>query len=96
MDFFMSMEFTIPAFQMMLLLLLSTLSLLFGRVKLALMINYIFTIYWGFLCNQDLFIDLISSSDYYVYSYLAFGVSIAFFALVGFLFQKPKQRYKKG
>ncbi len=91
MDFFMSMEFTIPATQIMLLLILSTIALLFGRVKLALMFNYVFTLYWGFICNQDMFYDFMLNANYYVYSYLAFGLAIAFFALVGFLFQQQKR-----
>jgi hypothetical protein len=37
--------------QIILLLTLSTLSLVFGRLRLALLINYCFTIYWGYVPN---------------------------------------------
>jgi hypothetical protein len=52
MEFLSTAEIFIPVYQMILLLLVSTLTLLFGRTKLALIINYLFTLYyllyWGF------------------------------------------------
>ena len=54
MEFFSTAEIFIPVYQLILLLLVSTLTLLFGRTKLALIINYLFTLYWGFVFNRDL------------------------------------------
>lgn len=45
MDTIMDTQLTVPLFQVCLLLALSTLALLFGRIKLALIINYCFTLY---------------------------------------------------
>jgi hypothetical protein len=45
MEFLSTAEIFIPVYQMILLLLVSTLTLLFGRTKLALIINYLFTLY---------------------------------------------------
>ena len=39
---------TIPFMQLFLLLTISTLFLLFGNARFALLINYLFTFYWGF------------------------------------------------
>ena len=53
MEFFHTTELAIPLFQVALLLMLSTLALLFGRTKLALLMNYLFTFYWGYILNRE-------------------------------------------
>ena len=45
MEFFHTTEVAVPLFQVVLLLMLSTLAVLFGRIKLALLMNYLFTLY---------------------------------------------------
>ncbi|MBW1769650.1 MAG: hypothetical protein JRJ17_00525, partial [Deltaproteobacteria bacterium] len=52
MEFFMLAELTVPLFHIALLLALSTLALLLGRVKLALLVNYLFALYWGYIFNR--------------------------------------------
>jgi len=47
MEIFSMTEISIPVIQMVLLLLLSTGALFFGKLKLALLINYLFTLYCG-------------------------------------------------
>jgi hypothetical protein len=83
MEFFSTAEISIPVYQMILLLLVSTLSLLFGRTKLALIINYLFTLYWGFVFNRDLLLG--HELEYCYLLYWGFGASIAILAAVGFL-----------
>jgi hypothetical protein len=56
MEFFYSMELSIPAVQMAILLILNTLSFLFGIIKLALLITYLSTLYWGYILNQKFLI----------------------------------------
>jgi hypothetical protein len=85
MDFFYSTELAIPISQMILLLFSSTLALLFGRVRLALMINYLFTLYWGYLYQKDVLFEASLQSVLYLYVYFGFGIFIAFIAIVGFL-----------
>jgi hypothetical protein len=85
MDFFYSTELAIPISQMILLLFSSTLALLFGRVRLALMINYLFTLYWGYLYQKDVLFEASLQSIIYLYFYFGFGIFIAFIAIVGFL-----------
>jgi hypothetical protein len=41
----------------MLLLTLLTFVFLFGYLKLALLINYCFAMYWGYILNVDIFTD---------------------------------------
>jgi len=83
MEFFSTGEIVIPVYQLILLLLISTISLLFGRTKLALIINYLFTLYWGFVFNRDLFLG--HELEYWYLLYWGFGTSIAILAAVGFL-----------
>jgi hypothetical protein len=57
MEIFSMTEISIPITQMVLLLLLSTGALFFGKLKLALLINYLFTLYWGYGINKDFLAD---------------------------------------
>jgi len=81
-------ELTIPLLQVAMLLILVTFALLFGRVKLALLINYLFTFYWGYVFNgQRLLATQFQDMNRFVILYFAFGFAIAIFALIGFLAQ---------
>ena len=86
MEFFSLSDLTIPAFQMALLLVLTTLALLFGRSKLALLITYIFTLYWGYVLNRGCIFETASASGrHFTFIYFGFGLFVVFFALIGFL-----------
>jgi hypothetical protein len=41
--------------QIIALLLISTLALLFGKIKLALLGNYLFGLYWAYIFKWDFF-----------------------------------------
>ena len=88
MDLFYATELAVPAPQIILLLMLVTGALLFGRVKLALLINYIFTLYWGYFFNRDVLLDYAESVDYFVLIYFGFGFLVVIFAMIGFLFRQ--------
>ena len=49
---------SIPMVQLILLMLMSTMSLLFGKLKLALLINYLFTLHWGYIFNRNNLMDM--------------------------------------
>jgi hypothetical protein len=93
MDFFYSMELSIPAIQMAMLLILNTLSLLFGRVRLALLITYLFTLYWGYILNQKFLIGSVlkdTNEFSYFFMYFGFGFVVIILSLIGFLVPKNK------
>ena len=52
-DFLLNANLSIPMVQLILLMLMSTISLLFGKLKLALLINYVFTLHWAYVANRD-------------------------------------------
>lgn len=92
MDIFFNTELSVPLFQIISLLMFSTVALLFGKVRLALLINYIFTFYWAYVFNRSSFMDMgLQKFNYYTLTYFLFGVCIFLFAMVGFLFQKNNQ-----
>ena len=84
-DLFSTTLITIPFLQLFLLIIISTLFLLFGRIKFALLINYLFTFYWGFNVNFGK-IGIVSTNNFPLFSlvYLGFGSMIVMLVLVSF------------
>jgi hypothetical protein len=82
MDFSYTTELAIPVVQIGLLLLLSTGALLFRRIRLALMTNYLFTLYWGYVLNRDIF-GSTESLGTFTLVYFGFGVAIVMLAAIG-------------
>lgn len=87
-DIFYSTELAVPLFQIILLLFFTTIALLFGKTKIALLINYIFTFYWGYLFNKDRLLGTFkdkSASYVFLYVYFGFAIVIVLLALIGFI-----------
>ncbi len=84
MEFFHTTQLSIPLLQIMLLLTLSTIAVLFGRIKLALLLNYAFALYWGYVSNGELF-DSLEKLDLFTCLYFGFGLAVIFLASVGFV-----------
>ena len=77
--------------QIILLMVLSTLTLLFGKLKLALLINYIFILNWAYFLNRDLLLSMAPQSFKYISAlYFLFGILIVMIAAFSFLFQQDK------
>jgi hypothetical protein len=86
MEFFMLAELTVPLFHIALLLVLTTLALLLGRVKLALLVNYLFALYWGYIFNRELVVGSdLEKLDHFTALYFGFGALIIVLALAGFM-----------
>jgi len=86
MDALYSTNISVPMIQITLLLLISTLALLFGRIKLALIINYSFMLYWCYILNMDVIRE--TGQDFtskFTYFYFGFGFIILMLALLGFV-----------
>jgi len=86
MDLIHSTELSIPILQIVMLLLLSTVALLFGKVKMALLVNYMFTMYWGYGFGWEYLKNSgFANLDYFTYIYFGFGFVIVAMAIIGFL-----------
>ncbi len=88
MDFFYSTEIAIPISQIVLMLALSTIALFFGKLKVGLLINYLFALYWGYISNRDELMKLTDNAELYIYMYFGFGLFVIIFAMIGFVFQQ--------
>jgi len=84
-DLFRTTTITIPFMQLFLLIVISTLLLLFGRVKFALLTNYLFTFYWGFSVNFEK-MDIVRVNNLPLFSliYLGFGSMVVMLVLLSF------------
>lgn len=84
MEFFASAQVTIPVIQVVLLLALSTGALLLGRLRLALLINYCFALYWGYIVNMGLFTAKeVAKFNGYSFAYFSFGIVVVLLAMIG-------------
>jgi hypothetical protein len=84
MEIFTSTQLAIPLFQVILLLILSTVALLIGFLRLALFINYCFTLYWGYVANMSLFTATeMSKISGYTFLYFGSGIVIILLAMIG-------------
>ena len=90
-DFLTETTLSIPMIQIILLMLISTFSLLFGKIRLALLVNYIFILYWAYFFNRDLLMETAPTQfQYLTAGYFGFGILIVMIAVFSFLFQKDK------
>ena len=79
-----STQLSVPLLQVVLLMILSTVALLAGRLRLALFINYCFTLYWGYVANMGLFTAAeLSKFTGYTFAYFGIGISIVLLAMIG-------------
>jgi hypothetical protein len=77
---------------MVLLLLLSTGALFFGKLKLALLINYLFTLYWGYGINRDFLVGAgFQHLTGFTALYVGFGLIIAVVALISLLSEPTRK-----
>ena len=89
MDFFLNTDLTIPMIQIVILLLFSTVAMLFGKLRLALLINYVFTLHWAYIFNRDRYMDM-GLEQFYLFTivYFIFGLGVVLLATVAFLFNR--------
>ncbi len=76
---------TIPFMQLFLLLTISTLFLLFGNARFALLINYLFTFYWGFSASfENTGVFSTNNLSFFSLLYLGFGSMVVMLVLLSF------------
>ncbi len=85
---FFEAELVVPIPQIVFLLTMSSIFLLLRRIKLALLINYIFALYWGYIFTRDYLLRLAGDTEFYLFVYFGIGLAILVIALIGFLFHQ--------
>lgn len=89
MENFLSIQLTVPLFQVMVLLTIMTIALLFGFLKLGLLFCYIFIFYWGNLFSvRSIFENADPVNSTLSFFYIGFGLIITFLAMIGFLLNR--------
>ncbi len=87
MEIFYTTELAVPLLQVIMLLVWNTICLFLGKLRLALMINYVFVLFWGYVYNCDLFLSSGPNGASYVFIYASFGLVVCILAMVGFISQ---------
>jgi len=88
-EFIGSVKFCAPVYQIVLLLGLSTLALIFGNAKIALLINYLFILYWAYVSDRAYIVEAGTKHwPIFPWSYYGFGFVVLLLAVVGFLIKK--------
>ena len=86
MESWIMMPLSVPLLHVVMLLGFNTLALFGGRLKLALLVNYLFALYWGYVSNRELFVEAeIEKLNYFDAAYFGFGLAIVLLAAVGFM-----------
>lgn len=88
-EFIGSIKFCAPFYQIALLLGLSTFALIFGSPKMALMINYLFTLYWAYVFDRAYILEVgTKHSPIFPWLYFGFGFAVFLLAIVGLFLKK--------
>lgn len=80
---------TVPLYQIMFLLVIVTVSLLFGYLRMGLFFVYAFVFYWGNIFNlQSIFNNSDPDVSTFSFMFVGFGLIIIFLAMIGFLLNR--------
>lgn len=82
MDVFAGVGNQITLFEVALLILLNTVANLWGKPKLVLLVNLLFTVYWVFFLNYDFTFGAFRYSEYSIF-YFGFALIVFILTIVG-------------
>lgn len=89
MEGILASQMTVPLYQIMFLLVIVTVSLLFGYLRLGLFFVYAFVFYWGNIFNlQSIFNNAEPDVSTFSFMFVGFGLIIIFLAMIGFLLNR--------
>ncbi len=77
----------IPAWQMGIFLALVSLFMLQSRIKLGLIVTYLFVLYWGFILHGPSFVATAAGIPWALTLYVVCGMATAFLTLLSFFYQ---------
>jgi hypothetical protein len=82
--FFSGKDFSVPLWEVILLVLINSICLLLGRHRLGLIVSYLFVFYWGFIFNSTYFVNMMDYFTWGLYIYVISGVVMAIIFLISF------------
>jgi len=77
-------EFSIPMWEVFLLMIVNSVCLLLGKHKTGLVVSYIFVFHWGYVFNRSNFVDLLGNMTWGMYIYTILGALMAIVIIIGF------------
>lgn len=83
-QFLSGKDFSVPLWEVVFLVLITSICLLLGRHRLGLIVSYLFVLYWGFVFNMKYFINILGDVTWGLYIYAGLGVMMAIVFLIGF------------
>lgn len=89
-EFFSGMEFSVPLWEVALLVVISSVCLLLGKHKLGLITSYFFMFYWGFVINRTYFVDTLGNATIGLYIYSIAGIVMAVIVITGFFVKSDR------
>jgi hypothetical protein len=75
---------SIPVWEVMLLVLINSICLLFGKHKTGLLMTYLFVFYWGFVFNRTFFTDLMGHFTWGLLVYSILGAAMILIVVISF------------
>ena len=84
-----SIKFCAPFYQIVLLLGLSTLALIFGNPKMALLITYLFAFYWVYIQDRTYILETgTKQTPFFPWFFFGFGFIVFLLVVLGLLIKK--------
>jgi len=83
-EFISDKEMSVPLGQVILFVVLNSVSILMGRYRMGLLISYCFVIYWGFVANNEYFVDMLGNTHWGLTVYIFSGVIMLILFILGF------------
>ena len=83
-EFLTTKNISIPVVQMVLFIVVISISMLANKIKFGLIATYAFVFYWGFVFNRDFFINAVGDTSWGLYAYVFFGLGLAVLAIITF------------
>ncbi|HOV89884.1 MAG TPA: hypothetical protein PKW07_04145 [Syntrophorhabdaceae bacterium] len=87
-EFLTAKEFSVPVWEVIILVVINSICLLLGKHRLGLIVSYLFVFYWGFVINKGYFIDSLGNMTWGVYVYAISGVLMVVITVIGFFVKK--------
>ncbi|MDY6987384.1 MAG: hypothetical protein SWQ30_04935 [Thermodesulfobacteriota bacterium] len=88
MQLLLNPELNIPMLQVIWLMSMNSVTLLLRKIKLALVTNYLFALFWGYSFMQEYAVDATGNPGFSPFLYFGAAAAVLFLALMGFLFQE--------
>lgn len=89
MESLLANEMSVPVYQIVFLLVIMTVALLFGYLRLGMFFSYVFVFYWGNIFNvRSIFNNADPTVSTFSFMFVGFGLIIIFLAMVGFLLNR--------